>query len=239
MGFLIPPWYDEIVTSPQEVVFADIVLGFFLAVTCFAFAKAASQTATRWHRLKKFTAYLVMVWVDWAATILHSIIGWCVGHGTCAMYSSFWLFFSVACVWTIEMHCLAQILVNRVSLLLFNPSDARRLKLLVFVVVFVLTTSVTIVWIPARMQISERWIDVNDIWDRGEKVCFLIFDVALNVYFVHLVRSTLIANGLVKYQKLYWSNIFIITLGILLDVSLSALSSSCTECLSSILGHHY
>ena len=44
-----------------------------------------SQTATRWHRIKKFTAYLVMVWLDWVATVLHSIIGWCVDHGTCSI----------------------------------------------------------------------------------------------------------------------------------------------------------
>jgi len=218
-GFLIPPWYSGPKTSQEEIVLADIVLGFFLCCMCFAFAKAVSQTATRWNRLKKFTAYLVMVWIDWAATVIHSVIGWCVGHGTCSMQPSFWLFLAVVVVWTIEMHCLSQILVNRVSLLLFDPMRARRLKIAVFVIIFVLTTSVTIIWIPAEMEISRTWERLNSVWDRGEKVAFLIFDVAINSYFVHLVRSSLIANGLSKYRPLYRFNLIIITVSILLDVS--------------------
>ncbi|KAK1753341.1 hypothetical protein QBC47DRAFT_416026 [Echria macrotheca] len=218
-GYLIPPWYSGPKTSQEEIVLADIVLGFFLACASFTFAKAMSQTATRWHRIKKFTAYLIMVWIDWVATVLHSIIGWCVGHGTCSMQPSFWLFFSVVIVWTTEMHCLAQILVNRISLLLFDPIRTRRLKLGVFVIIFVLTSSVAIIWTPAEMEISERWQDINDVWDRGEKIVFLFFDVALNSYFVYLVRSSLIANGLIKYHPLFRFNITIITLSILLDIA--------------------
>ncbi|KAK5661603.1 hypothetical protein OQA88_9703 [Cercophora sp. LCS_1] len=218
-GFLIPPWYSGPRTSPDEIVLADIVLGFFLACTSFAFAKAMSQTATRWQRVKKFTAYLVMVWVDWAATIIHSVIGWCVGHGTCSMEPSFWLFLSIMVVWTIEMHCLAQILVNRIALLMFDPLRARHLKIAVLVIIFILTASVTIIWIPACMEINPTWEFANDIWDRGEKVFFLVLDVSLNAYFIHLVRSSLIAHGLLKYQPLYRFNIIIVALSILLDIA--------------------
>lgn len=216
-GFLIPPWYQGPQTpTVQDIALADIVLGFFLAVTSFCFFKALSHTITRWHRLKRFTAYLIMVWVDWGATIAHSFIGWCTGHDSCMLGPSFWLFFGIAGIWTIEQHCQAQILVNRVSLLLFDHARARRLKLAVFVIVFILTSSVIIIWTPARMEISQGWINANDVWDRVEKVLFLIFDVGINLYFVHRVRTTLIANGLHKYAKLYWFNVAIITLSILL-----------------------
>jgi len=224
---LIPPWYQGPQTpTQQDIALSDIVLGFFLAVTCFTFAKAVNHTATRWHRLRKFTAYLIMVWVDWVTTIVHSIFGWCVGHDSCIMEPSFLLFFSTICIWTIEMHCQAQILVNRVSLLLFDKSRAYRLKLAVFVIISVLTSSVIIIWTPAQMEISESWMNANDIWDRGEKVCFLVFDVAINLYFVNRVRTTLIENGLTKYQTLYWFNISMITFAILLDVSAPSVTLS-------------
>jgi hypothetical protein len=217
----LPPWYRGPVPSEQEVAFADIVLGFFLAVTCFAFCKAVSHTVTRWHRLRKFTAYLIMVWIDWGATTAHSFIGWCTGHTKCPSHPSVWLFIAIILLWDIEMHCQAQILVNRVSLLLFDHAQARRLKLVVFAIVFVLTTSVVIIWTPAKMEVSEVWIHANNIWDRGEKVCFLFFDVAINLYFVNRVRTALVENGLTKYRRLYWFNFAMITFSILLDVSFS------------------
>ncbi|KAK0648654.1 hypothetical protein B0T16DRAFT_295292, partial [Cercophora newfieldiana] len=214
----LPPWYKGTKPSEQEIAASDVVLGFFLSVTCFTFCKAVSQTATRWYRLKRFTIYIILVWVDWAATVAHSIVGWCTGHTACPLQPSVYLFIGIILMWAVEMHCQAQILVNRVSLLLFDHAQVRQLKLGVVAVVFVLTTSVIIIWTPAKMEISEGWIDANTIWDRGEKVCFLIFDVAINLFFVLRVRSTLVADGLIKYRKLYWFNIAIITLSILLDV---------------------
>jgi hypothetical protein len=216
----LPPWYRWPIPSEQEIALSDVILGFFLAVTCFAFCKAVSHTVTRWHRLKKFTVYLILVWVDWSATTAHSIVGWCTGHTRCPSRPSVWLFIAIILLWDIEMHCQAQILVDRVSLLLFDHARARRLKLLVFAIVFILTTSVVIIWTPARMEISDGWTNANNIWDRGEKICFLFFDVGINLFFMHRVRSALIENGLTKYKKLYWFNLSIITLSILLDASI-------------------
>lgn len=56
------------------------------------------------------------------------------------------------------------------------------------------------------------------MWDRVEKVIFLLIDAALNFYFIHLVRSRLIANGLTKYNRLYRFNLLMIGVSITMDV---------------------
>jgi hypothetical protein len=58
------------------------------------------------------------------------------------------------------------------------------------------------------------------VWDRVEKVIFLLIDAALNFYFIHLVRSRLIANGLTKYNRLYRFNLLMIGISITMDVRL-------------------
>lgn len=70
------------------------------------------------------------------------------------------------------------------------------------------------------MKVSETFIHVNSIWDRIEKVIYLILDLALNIYFLYLVRSRLIAKGLHKYKPLWNFNAAIITVSISMDVSI-------------------
>lgn len=78
--------------------------------------------------------------------------------------------------------------------------------------------SVFCVWIPARLQISETFVHVNEIWDRIEKGLFLIIDAGLNLYFIYLVRTNLIANGLKKYYPLFKFNMFMVAVSMSLDV---------------------
>uniref|UniRef100_A0A0D2Y369 Integral membrane protein n=1 Tax=Fusarium oxysporum (strain Fo5176) TaxID=660025 RepID=A0A0D2Y369_FUSOF len=85
--------------------------------------------------------------------------------------------------------------------------------------------SVFIIWMPARLQINDQWIWLNNIWDRCEKVIFAVVDGALNAYFIYLVRSRLIENGLTKYIPLYRMNLFLIFVSLSLDVVLVGLMS--------------
>jgi hypothetical protein len=98
------------------------------------------------------------------------------------------------------------------------PAHATRLKWIVFAIVLAVNISVFIIWIPARLQINDRWIYLNKIWDRCEKVIFAVVDGVLNGYFIYLVRSRLIENGLTKYIPLYRMNLFLIFLSLSLDV---------------------
>jgi hypothetical protein len=76
------------------------------------------------------------------------------------------------------------------------------------------------IWIPARLQINDTWMNINKVWDRIEKVIFLLVDAGLNLYFIHLVRSRLIANGLTKYTRLFRYNLGMIAVSMTMDVSL-------------------
>lgn len=78
--------------------------------------------------------------------------------------------------------------------------------------------SVFCVWIPARLQISETYVHVNEIWDRIEKGIFLVIDAGLNLYFIYLIRTRLIAYGLNKYYPLFKFNMFMVAVSIGLDV---------------------
>jgi hypothetical protein len=120
-----------------------------------------------------------------------------------------------------------QIIINRIALLSVQRSAATRLKWTVAAILGLINISVFIIWIPARLQISATFIYINDIWDRVEKVIFALIDGALNVYFIYLVRTKLIANGLTKYMPLFWFNIMMVFISLSLDVS--KYPSLCTQ----------
>ncbi|KAK0715203.1 hypothetical protein B0H67DRAFT_644983 [Lasiosphaeris hirsuta] len=92
---------------------------------------------------------------------------------------SFWYFTGMnKCI------CAVDNTANRTSLILYNPDKARRLKLGVGIAIGIINVSVFIVWIPARLQISQDYIEANNIWDRIEKFIFLIIDLIWNAYFM-------------------------------------------------------
>jgi len=118
-----------------------------------------------------------------------------------------------------------QIIVNRIALLHVSPTIVRRLKWGIFIILALINISVFCIWIPARLQISQTYIDINNIWDRIEKGIFAVIDLALNFYFVYLVRSSLISYGLTKYVVLYRFNLVMVVISISMDVSLNCQTS--------------
>jgi hypothetical protein len=128
--------------------------------------------------------------------------------------------------WTIQIQCLMQIIINRIALLMVVKGKATRLKWTVFLILAVINVSVFCVWIPARLQINQTFIIVNEVWDRIEKVIFCLIDGGLNWHFIYLVRSRLIANGLTKYQVLFNFNVAMAFVSVSLDVSLTGWNPS-------------
>ncbi|PNP61046.1 hypothetical protein FNYG_14134 [Fusarium nygamai] len=104
---------------------------------------------------------------------------------------SFGFYFSVALFWALQVQFLLQIVLNRLGLLMVVPGRAVRLKWIVFAIILAVSISVFVIWMPARLQINDQWIRLNNIWDRCEKVIFALVDGALNAYFIYLVRSRL------------------------------------------------
>lgn len=101
----------------------------------------------------------------------------------------------------------------------------RWLQFGVAALITLINISVYNIWIPARLQISERYIWINEWWDRCEKVIYLLVDGALNIYYILIVKRNLISHGLVKYRRLTNFNIFIIFFSLSMDVLIISMMS--------------
>lgn len=102
---------------------------------------------------------------------------------------------------------------------MINRRQVTKLKWSVFAIILVINISVFVIWIPARLQINKTWENINNVWDRAEKAIFCVIDVGLNIYFIRLVRTRLIDNGLKKYIPLYRLNLALVCISMALDVS--------------------
>ncbi|PVI03670.1 hypothetical protein DM02DRAFT_612114 [Periconia macrospinosa] len=222
-GFLVSPGYHAPAPDPDDMYIASIVWGFCIASSIFTAVKAIQQSSTSWKRSRRVSPYIVMVWLEWLASVLMGIFCWFFLRGT--IKPSFQLFFSLVCMWVVQIQMLTQIIINRISLLSVRRSVAIRLKWTVAIILGLINISVFVIWIPARLQISETWIHVNEIWDRAEKVVFALIDGSLNAYFIYLVRTKLIENGLTKYMPLFWFNIMMIFISLSLDIILIGMMS--------------
>jgi hypothetical protein len=106
--------------------------------------------------------------------------------------------------------------------------NRRNLLLLKYGVAFIIALvniSVYCIWIPARLNVSERYVYINSIWDRIEKGIFLIVDASLNVYFMYLVRRNLLSLGLDKYKPVFRFNVGIILVSVSMDILLVCMMS--------------
>lgn len=111
------------------------------------------------------------------------------------------------------------IIINRIALIMYDNKRVRKLKWSATLLVGAINISVFVIWMPARLEVSETWIHINDIWDRVEKGMLAVVDLGLNLYFIYLVRKELITYGLTKYRHLYRFNIGMIFISMSLDVS--------------------
>ncbi|KAK1836436.1 hypothetical protein QBC39DRAFT_272518, partial [Podospora conica] len=222
-GTLVPAWWKPSPPQRSDVILASFCWGFTMALAFFCCTKAFSQTHRAWRRSHHPSAYIFMIWLLTAANIVVAVNSWL--YIMDMIPPSFWYFFFMLCLWTIEIQCLTQIMANRISLLLYTPAETRRLKLSVAAVIGIINVTVFIIWIPARLQISPTWIRANAVWDRVEKCVFLAVDLGLNVKFMRLVKSQLIAQGLTQYTRVYRFNLLMVGLSIALDIAIIALMS--------------
>ncbi|RBR12033.1 hypothetical protein FVER53590_04374 [Fusarium verticillioides] len=203
-GFLVPDNYVDDLPNETDMNIASIAWGLSLGITLFNIAKAIRQTRSAWNRRKRVTSYVALIWAEIISSfILGVMFVW----------------------WSTQVQCLIQIIINRVSLLMVVRSNGTKLKWLCFLILFAVNISVFCIWVPARLQISETYIHLNNIWDRCEKVIFAIMDAILNFYFIYVVKQRLVANGLQKYTRLYQMNMFLCAISIALDVLLICMMS--------------
>ncbi|KAH7259870.1 hypothetical protein B0J15DRAFT_491306 [Fusarium solani] len=222
-GYLIPDSYVREVPGEVDMNTASIFWGFSLGVAVFSAGKAGKQSWRSWKRARRLTAYVAMVWAVWFSSMVLGALAW--GFQRQYIDPSFGFYFCVALFWALQVQFLLQIILNRLGLLMVVPGQAAKLKWLVFGIILAINISVFIIWMPARLQINDTWVHLNEIWDRCEKVIFALVDGALNGYFIYLVRSRLIENGLTKYTPLYRMNLVLIFVSLSLDVVLVGLMS--------------
>ncbi|KAH8686389.1 hypothetical protein BGZ61DRAFT_507123 [Ilyonectria robusta] len=215
-GTLIPPWYQSITPVCSDFVIVSLVWGISLGLSGFAVIRIADQTRNQYRRRKKVTSYMVFIWLELIASTVFGGVGW--GYVTGTIPPSFEFFFGIIIIWIVQVHCIMQIIINRIALLAVSEVTVRRLRWTVFSILVLNNIAVSCIWIPARLQINQEWIHLNKIFDRSQKGIFLLIDAGLNSYFVYLVRSSLIAYGLKKYVFLYWFNIAMILLSVSMDI---------------------
>jgi hypothetical protein len=139
--------------------------------------------------------------------------------------SSFGYYFIAVSLWTIQTQLFLQIIANRVGLIMVDKRKARLIKLVLFVVVLLINISVYCIWIPALLGSNQTFITINHVWERIEKALFLVLDAGLNLYFLYLVRSNLIAKGLTKYWPLFNFNATIVVVSVAMDTALLGMLS--------------
>ncbi|KAK7948858.1 uncharacterized protein PG986_009744 [Apiospora aurea] len=222
-GFLVPDTYVVQAPGTTDMNVASIIWGISLAAGVFTASKARKQTWGVYKRTGGFSSYIIMVWLSWLASSIIGVVSWLYLWGT--IETSFWLFFFLLVAWVFQVQCIIQIIINRIALLMRDRKIINRMIWSCALGLGVVNISVFCIWIPARLQISPTFVHINEIWDRVEKCIFCLMDVALNIYFVYLVRSRLISNGLTKYNRLFKFNLFMIFVSMSLDIVLIGVMS--------------
>ncbi|KAM5343312.1 hypothetical protein ACJ41O_014278 [Fusarium nematophilum] len=213
---LLPPWFINPTPSVNDQAFTNMLFGCTIGIGAWTACEAFTQTSRSWRRIRQVTTYVAFVWAEWWSCLIVSLIFWM--NMRSYIPPSFEFYFFVIVLWSIQIQCLMQIIINRIALLMQVPAHATRLKWAIFFILLAIILSTFCVFIPARLQISATYIYAFKIWIYIKKGILLAVDIALNLYFIYQVRSHLIAAGLVKYKKLYRFNICMIIISISLDV---------------------
>ncbi|GAB7355185.1 hypothetical protein MBLNU459_g5743t2 [Dothideomycetes sp. NU459] len=216
---LLSPHFVQEPVTENDLVVASLCWGFTLGFGFLTVWTAIKQTrsVSRRHGASRLnTPYVWMIWLEILVCLSFSIICWMYIRGYIA--PSFAFYFCILTTWALQVQFLLQIIINRVSVLLVDRRKALHLKIFIAVLITAINISVYCIWIPARLQTSETYIHINKIWDRCEKIIYLIVDALLNWYFIRIVRRNLVKPGLKKYNPLVRFNQWIIVLSLSMDV---------------------
>jgi hypothetical protein len=101
-------------------------------------------------------------------------------------------------------------------------ASRRKAKLLrwsLFGIIGCINISVGVIWTSATVDgATPAQKRLNFAFENAQKSLFLIIDLSLNLLFLYLVRTRLIADGLTKYWKLYNFNAWIVVIATSMDV---------------------
>ncbi|KAM0754742.1 hypothetical protein T439DRAFT_309544 [Meredithblackwellia eburnea MCA 4105] len=208
--------FVEYHTTTTDLVVASVAFGWTMGFEYFVCIHALKQT-------KKLSVYTALVWTEIAACTVYALISWL--HILGKIEHSLGLYFAIVLCWATQVQCLLQIIINRICLLWMSRKKQRQLKFGVAGLILLVNISVFCIWIPARLQINEKYISINNWWDRVEKCIYLIVDAILNWTYIRTVNQQLLSVGLERYRPLVRFNKRIIFLSISMDVLIIAMMS--------------
>ncbi|KAI9158027.1 hypothetical protein HJFPF1_06013 [Paramyrothecium foliicola] len=226
MKDLLPSNFVPETVTRNDIVIASLAWGFTLGIGWLTTWTAMQQTRgvikrRGWAVLRN--TYIIMIWLEILVCLAFGII--CFMHLMGAIPPSFAFYFSILTLWALQVQFLLQIIINRCAILVSDKKFIWRIKYGVAALITIINISVYCIWVPARLQISQTYIHVNEVWDRCEKGIYLVVDACLNVLFIRIVNQNLVSRGLLKYKGLVTFNIFIIGFSLSMDVLIIAMMS--------------
>lgn len=159
----------------QPVTYRDIMAASLVFGLANLFAVSAAYVAfrqTRACRVPWQSAYIWMIWLELAASVVINFE--CLLHLLKVIRPSFWFYMSIckssaqqySCSkrllitvvlnWSIQVQLLPQIIINRVRIILADRQKGRTILVGTAAIVTLINISVFCIWIPARLQISNR-----------------------------------------------------------------------------------
>ncbi|KAL3471579.1 hypothetical protein BJX99DRAFT_263078 [Aspergillus californicus] len=204
-----------------SVFFFGLFLGFFI----FTMEGVVRQTIQIWKRTHNFVqAYLAMIWIESVVNLVFALTTRLQLDAVIAPTLTYYVI--TVLLWMVQVQLLSQIIANRIALIMVSRRRSMRLRWILFGVILVVNIAVAFIWIPGHLpDASDAQVRLNYIFENFEKSFFLIIDLALNLYFLYLVRYRLIADGLNKYWTLYKFNIGFVAISTAMDALLLGLLS--------------
>ncbi|QRW01346.1 hypothetical protein RhiLY_00343 [Ceratobasidium sp. AG-Ba] len=201
--------FQELEVTSTDMNLATLAFGWTLGFGYFV----------AWHAFKltrRRSTFINMCWLEIVVSVALAIICWLYICGV--IKHSFWFYFMTVTIWALQVQFLLQIIVNRICILLPTPNRRFWLKFIVAVWIGAINVSVYCIWIPAKLQISRHFHDINVWWDRTEKCLYLVTDGVLNYMFIRSIKKRLVSVGLKKYDELVKFNEKIIAVSLSMDI---------------------
>ncbi|KAK4054326.1 hypothetical protein OIO90_003559 [Microbotryomycetes sp. JL221] len=210
MGFATARPYEPEPLTRTDLIIACVGFGWFCGFVHWVIWDAIRQT-----RASKFGVYIVLVWGEILVCVVFAIICWL--YLLEVFPNSFAFFFSILTCWALQVQLLLQIIINRINVLMADRKRQLWLKWGVAALITLINISVYCIWIPARLQINDEYVHINEWWDRTEKTIYLVVDLCLNLLFIKTVNDRLISQGLERYRPLLRFNTRLIVVSIAMD----------------------
>ncbi|KAK1687283.1 hypothetical protein BDP55DRAFT_727239 [Colletotrichum godetiae] len=211
-------------TAVYSLEIPSIYFGITIGLAILISVKASQQTVLIYMRTNSvFNLYVWMIWVLLVANLLQAIVNWLFIRGDLA--GTFGFFFGSCILWSLQTQLALQIIANRLGLVIVDKRRVKIMKISLLIVVGIINISVTCIWIPARLTLEEPFVRINEIWDRMEKIIYLLVDLTLNAIFLRKVRRELIAGGLTKYWLLFNCNVAAVSISLSMDILIIVMMS--------------